>query len=258
MIALTVALLQVATYTLPTVELPRYVSEESDIIWYPVAGSSIRDLQSQMRANGPHDDAGAFAGYTRNSTYWHIHWREGGGSCSVSDVAVATYDTVTLPMWSPAPNADSALMAEWSRFVTMLGRHEEGHRDIAIAGAGEIARTLAMLSPQASCADLAASANAQGQAILASDPDDDSSSTTTRRTTASDAALRSRTRRQHRVHDSLRSPFSQRSRCWCRSSFGGAALELVEGVMKRLVLLVLVAGCSSSTPTSRRRPGPSP
>jgi len=167
-IALTVALLQAATYTLPTVELPRYVSEESDIVWYPVAGSSIRDLQSQMRANGPHDDAGAYAGYTRNSTYWHIRWQEGGGSCSVTNVVVATYDTVTLPAWSPPSNADSALMAEWSRFVTMLGRHEEGHRDIAIAGAGEIARTLAMLSPQASCADLAASANAQGHAILAS------------------------------------------------------------------------------------------
>jgi predicted secreted Zn-dependent protease len=163
-----VLVFQVATYTLPAVELPRYVSEESDIVWYPVAGSSIRDLQSQMRANGPHDDAGAYAGYTHNSTYWHIRWQESGGSCSVTNVAVATYDTVTLPAWSPPPNADSALMAEWSRFVTMLGRHEEGHRDIAIAGAGEIARTLAMLSPQASCADLAASANAQGQAILAS------------------------------------------------------------------------------------------
>jgi predicted secreted Zn-dependent protease len=167
-IALTVALLQVATYTLPTVELPRYVSEESDIVWYPVVGSSIRDLQSQMRANGPHDDAGAYAGYTRNNTYWHIRWQENGGSCSVTNVAVATYDTVTLPAWSPPPNADLAVLAEWSRFVTMLGRHEAGHRDIAIAGAGEIARTLAMLSPQASCADLAASANAQGQAILAS------------------------------------------------------------------------------------------
>jgi predicted secreted Zn-dependent protease len=163
-----VLVFQVATYTLPAVELPRYVSEESDIVWYPIAGSSIRDLQSQMRANGPHDDAGGYAGYTRNSTYWHIRWQESGGSCSVTNVAVATYDTVTLPAWSPPSNADSALMAEWSRFVTMLGRHEEGHRDIAIAGAGEIARTLAMLSPQASCADLAASANAQGHAILAS------------------------------------------------------------------------------------------
>ena len=163
-----VLVFQVATYTLPAVELPRYVSEESDIVWYPVAGSSIRDLQSQMRANGPHDDAGAYAGYTRNNTSWHIRWQDSGGSCSVTNVEVATYDTVTLPAWSPPPNADAALMAEWSRFVTMLGRHEEGHRDIAIAGAGEIARTLAMLSPQASCADLAASANAQGQAILAS------------------------------------------------------------------------------------------
>ncbi|HTD60833.1 MAG TPA: DUF922 domain-containing protein [Gemmatimonadaceae bacterium] len=163
-----VLVIQVATYTLPAVELPRYVSEESDIVWYPIAGSSIRDLQSQMRANGPHDDAGAYAGYTRNRTYWHVRWQESGGSCGVTNVAVATYDTVTLPAWSPPPNADSALMAEWSRFVTMLGRHEEGHRDIAITGAGEIARTLAMLSPRASCADLAASANAQGQAILAS------------------------------------------------------------------------------------------
>jgi len=158
---------QVATYTLPPVDLPRYVREESDIVWYPIAGSSIRDLRSQMRANGPHDDAGAYAGYTRNNTYWHIWWREGGGSCSVTNLAVTTYDTVTLPAWSPPPHADSALMAEWARFVTMLGRHEEGHRDIAIAGAGEIARALAMLSPQASCSDLSASANARGTAILA-------------------------------------------------------------------------------------------
>jgi predicted secreted Zn-dependent protease len=159
---------QAATYTLPPVDLPRYVREESDIVWYPIAGSSIRDLRSQMQANGPHDDVGAYAGYTRNNTYWHIWWREGGGSCSITNLAVTTYDTVTLPAWSPPPHADSALMAEWSRFVTMLGRHEEGHRDIAIAGAAEIARALAMLSPQASCADLDASANAQGHAILAS------------------------------------------------------------------------------------------
>jgi predicted secreted Zn-dependent protease len=111
---------QIATYTLPSVELPRYVREESDIVWYPVTGSSVRDLQSQMRANGPRDDAGAFAGYTHNNTYWHIMWREGGGSCSVTNVAVATYDTVTLPMWSPPPHADSALAAEWSRFGTAL------------------------------------------------------------------------------------------------------------------------------------------
>ena len=168
MIVAAVVVFQAATYTLPPVELPHYVREESDIVWYPIVGSSIRDLRSQMRANGPHDDAGAYAGYTRNNTYWHIWWREGGGSCSVTNLAVTTYDTITLPAWSPPPNADSALMAEWSRFVTMLGRHEEGHRDIAIAGAGEIARALAMLSPQASCAELSASANARGQAILAS------------------------------------------------------------------------------------------
>ena len=168
MIIPAVVAFQVATYTLPSVELPRYVREESDIVWYPVFGSTISDLRAQMHENGPHDDAGAYAGYTRNRTYWHISWRESGGTCAVTDVAVTTYDTVTLPMWDPPPRADSAAVAEWGRFLTMLGRHEEGHRDIAIAGAGDIARALALLSPQASCADLAAAANAQGQVILAS------------------------------------------------------------------------------------------
>jgi predicted secreted Zn-dependent protease len=167
-IVLPVVAFQIATYTLPTVELPLYVSEESDIVWYPVFGSTIRELQAQMRASGPKDGSGVYAGYTRNDTYWHINWREHTGTCAVTDVSVTAYDTVTLPVWSPPPTTDPAVVAEWSRFVTMLGRHEEGHREIAIAGAGQIARALASLSPQAVCADLATAANGQGRSILAS------------------------------------------------------------------------------------------
>jgi predicted secreted Zn-dependent protease len=159
---------QVATYTLPPIELPNYVSETSDIVWYPISGATLNDLQSQMRDLGPRDQEGAHAGYTRNSTYWHVTFRNNGGNCWMSAVQVTAFDTVTLPTWAPPPRADPAMVAEWSRFVTMLGRHEEGHRQIAIDGASEIARALAALSSRASCDQLLADANAQGHAILAS------------------------------------------------------------------------------------------
>ncbi len=161
-------LLQLATYTLPPVELPRYVSEEPEIVWYPISGSTRAELQREMALHGPHDDEGVHAGMTRTWTNWHVQF--GGGNanpCYMQAVQVTVHDTVTLPLWTPPLHPDSDLVAEWGRFVTMLGRHEAGHRDIALDGAGEIATKLASLSSRASCADMLAAANAEGQAILA-------------------------------------------------------------------------------------------
>ena len=164
---------QVATYTLPPVELPPYVSEEPEVVWYPITGSTLADLRRQMSLHGPHDAEGVHAGLTRNWTYWHVQLGGGGNSapCWIRTVAVTTYDTVTLPLWTPPPRADSALVAEWSRFVTMLGRHEAGHRSIAIEGAGKIAQTLAALPSRATCPELLEAANSEGHSVLASTQD---------------------------------------------------------------------------------------
>lgn len=171
MIAPLVVAFQLATYTLPPITLPAYVSEDPEIVWYPVTGSTIADLREAMRAHGPHDDEGVHAGLTRTWTHWHVQFGGGNGAnpCWMRDVRVTVSDTITLPLWTPPPHADSAILAEWGRFVTMLGRHEAGHRGIAIDAAGEIARTLALLPPHASCQDMLSDANADGQAILASE-----------------------------------------------------------------------------------------
>ena len=170
MIVLAVVAFQAVTYTLPPVDLPPYVTEQPEVVWYPINGSTLADLRNEMAAHGPHDDEGAHAGMTRNWTYWRVHLGGGDASnpCSMRAVSVTVYDTVTLPLWTPPPHADSALVAEWGRFVTMLGRHEAGHRSIAIEYAGQIAQAIASLSSRASCPDMLAAANAQGQAILAS------------------------------------------------------------------------------------------
>jgi predicted secreted Zn-dependent protease len=168
MLALGVLAFQVAAYTLPTLELPSNVSEESDIVWYPITGHTLSDLRAQMRALGPRDGQTTRAGYTRGYTYWHFTYTNDAASCLMRTVSVTVYDTVTLPLWTPPPRADPAVVAEWSRFVTMLGRHEEGHREISVDGARQIAQQLSALPPHAWCWDLEADANAQGHAILAS------------------------------------------------------------------------------------------
>jgi predicted secreted Zn-dependent protease len=164
---------QVATYTLPPVELPPYVSEEPEVVWYPISGSTLADLRRQMTLHGPRDAEGVHAGLTRDWTRWHVQFGGGGnaGPCRIRTVSVTTYDTVTLPLWTPPPHADLALVAEWGRFVTMLGRHEAGHRSIAIDGAGKIAQTLAALPSRATCPDLLKAANMQSEYVLASTQD---------------------------------------------------------------------------------------
>ena len=84
-------------------ELPEGCCMRFKVVANPRAVRRVR--YATEGAPMPHDDAGAYAGYTRNSTFWHIRWQEGGGSCSVTNVAVATYDSVTLPAWSPPPTA---------------------------------------------------------------------------------------------------------------------------------------------------------
>jgi predicted secreted Zn-dependent protease len=164
-----IALLQVASYTLPPVDLPRYVSEEPEMVWYPISGSTLSDLRHEMALHGPHDNEGVHAGMTRTWTNWHVQLGggEAAGPCYTRAVQVTVHDTVTLPLWTPPLHADSDLVAEWGRFVTMLGRHEAGHRSIALNAAGEIATALASFPSRASCSDMLAAANAQGRAILA-------------------------------------------------------------------------------------------
>lgn len=166
MLALGVLAFQAATYTLPPMELPSDVSEESDIVWYPITGATLNDLRAQMRLLGPRDGGIPRAGYTRGYTHWSVTYANDAGACVLRTERVTVSDTVTLPLWTPPANADPAVVAEWSRFVTMLGRHEEGHREITLTGAARIARTLSAVPSHASCADLMADVNTQGHAIL--------------------------------------------------------------------------------------------
>ena len=61
-------------------------------------------------------------------THWQPSYRATRWSGNViAAVQVDVHVTVSLPNWVEASAAPSAQQAEWERFVTALGAHEQGH-----------------------------------------------------------------------------------------------------------------------------------
>jgi predicted secreted Zn-dependent protease len=59
-----------------------------------------------------------------------------------------------LPSWVDEGRASPALRAAWSRYVAEVRRHEEHHKDIAVAAAREMDRAIRTAPAQRSCADV--------------------------------------------------------------------------------------------------------
>jgi predicted secreted Zn-dependent protease len=144
----------------------RGVSEDAHLAWYAVAGTTRAELRAQMHRLGPVANARTYDGMTRDHVRWHYTYGGNGTACWVSAARVTLTDTITLPRWTPPPGADPALLAEWWRYLSMLKRHEEGHRRIAFDGAARIAEAINRVSAQPTCDAVGDAANAAGHAIL--------------------------------------------------------------------------------------------
>lgn len=126
---------------------PVGISGRTSVIYYDVHGSSYDELRADMRRLGPKVSGTSFVGETRSPMQWS--WRTESiapGSCSIRDVRVSMNAQILLPRWTPPPDADSALVAEWKRFITALEVHEAGHKDISARAGREIIEQLRGMS----------------------------------------------------------------------------------------------------------------
>jgi predicted secreted Zn-dependent protease len=91
-------------------------------------------------------------------TMWKINWDYGYNStvntCKADNFIVNVEVTFRLPKWVPTDKAPHALVDKWDTFVRHLLTHEKGHRDLAIAAAAKLARSVAELPPMQTCADI--------------------------------------------------------------------------------------------------------
>ena len=109
---------------LPEIDIPNAVMD-----FYEISGATEEELVSQLNELSPTGmDGSRWIAYTRWNYYWN--WPGyGSNTCSLQEAKV-TYDvTVTFPHWNPPPEASPELVANWSRFITVLAEHEKVHVD---------------------------------------------------------------------------------------------------------------------------------
>lgn len=66
--------------------------------------------------------------------------------CSIPNPSVSVNAQITLPRWTPPPDTEPGLAAEWTRFIAALEKHEAGHKDISAKAGRDIVEQLRNLS----------------------------------------------------------------------------------------------------------------
>jgi predicted secreted Zn-dependent protease len=122
---------------------------------YDVRGMNIPELRAGLRQSGIRmQDGNTYDALTSWAVRWEYDYESSSAGCTVDDFRAHVDVTIRYPRWvsdneAPAPTAEA-----WDSYLNSLIRHEQGHRDIAVAAADAMTRSISKLPPAATCADL--------------------------------------------------------------------------------------------------------
>ena len=134
---------------------------------YSVHGSTAQELRQDLNRRGVKgSDGRTYDAHTAWYIRWSYDYTTRGSSCGIRSVRTSVTVTYTLPKWSGGAKASQELWNKWHRYLKDLKTHEDGHRDIGIAAAAEIEKTIAKLPPAANCREMEAKANAAGHSVI--------------------------------------------------------------------------------------------
>lgn len=138
---------------------------ETGFSYYPVRAASSGELLASLnRASPIRHNGNPYHGYTESRIRWNFWWRTENRRCSIDRVEVLVDITMTLPRLEDSP---AAVREVWERWYPNLVRHENGHRDNALAVARRIEDGIRALPAQSDCRTLEERANALGKRLLA-------------------------------------------------------------------------------------------
>lgn len=137
-------------------------------VHYEIFGSTAEQLRSQMNQMGPEDPrfGKRFYGNTTASIRFGYGYSIFGTRCQISSAEVNSSVIVTLPKWNIPANVSPQLIRNWSRFITALKLHEDGHKNYIIEASNKILDALKDLPDSPKCNSLGDLANATGQKII--------------------------------------------------------------------------------------------
>ena len=126
---------------------------ESEIIWFPVRGLTIRELNASKQANGPFNDIAESKVW--GQTGWRLEWKfshdRTHGDCRIGAYKVIVESRMWLPQWGEYNLATSEVRAKWDAFFKGLRIHEEGHKANGVKAGNDLARRLRGMKPYPDC-----------------------------------------------------------------------------------------------------------
>ena len=132
---------------------PPKVNESVD--YRDVGGATEDQLVASLKSVAQADEKGhRFAGDTHWQLRWDFHVESSGDECRVASVSTEVDIHTTLIRWNPPLSAKPALIKRWNTFAAALRKHEDGHRDIAVAAAREVGDRVGKVPPASDCAKL--------------------------------------------------------------------------------------------------------
>lgn len=138
-----------------------------EVEWYDIAGVEEAALRQEMNEKGPVDPKGRRSdAYTAWRVTWNYPFAQDGSTCSTGPVLVTLKTTYTLPRWVSRDAAPVELQQRWQGYVAALLTHEAGHRQHGQGARREVEQTLSHLGPEATCEEMDARANAEGERVL--------------------------------------------------------------------------------------------
>jgi len=128
---------------------------QNTLVWktnyYSVTGASRPEIRRSINQSRPWKDAESRTGLTQWRIEWRFEVKLTGDGCRCNSFTTTTTITNTLPRWTPPAGATAELKAAWTRFITALGEHEDGHSRQALAAAADLHKRVQELGPAADC-----------------------------------------------------------------------------------------------------------
>jgi predicted secreted Zn-dependent protease len=117
-----------------------------------VSGDTETALVAALKGSASADSAGdRFFAHTHWRLTWNFRVESGNGSCRLASATTELDVDMTLPRWDAPPSASPELVKRWNTFMKALRKHEDGHRDIAVAAANAIEKHAVKAAPETSC-----------------------------------------------------------------------------------------------------------
>lgn len=143
--------------------------------YYPVLGSSARDLRWALDRLGPRNDEG---GRSDAMTKWQFDYTfslaERPMECRLGSLQTSAEITMILPRWEPGPDATGELTKQWVDYVTCAELHENGHRRIYLDAIARFRRRADSLGGYRTCSQMEQALETLAQETLKSVRDDQS------------------------------------------------------------------------------------